>query len=260
MKTQKAFTLIELLVVIAIIAILAAILFPVFAQAKTAAKATKSLSNLKQLGLAWNLYLPDYDDTIMRASTQGDGKVFYWWGGFDGTNLRPEEALLYPYIHNKQIQADPLFTLKNRSVLGDTGYGYNYSYLSPSDYPAPTYAEVPVPVSATQIEETSNTIAFATSARINTFSGPTPLFESNSYLEPPSQEFPTAHGRAMQQALIVWADSHASRLKPFLRTGTFGYGLDETMFKPYNLGDLLPPGCNFTQPCQDNLFSLNKAQ
>ncbi len=60
---KKGFTLIELLVVIAIIAILAAILFPVFAQAKLAAKKTKSLSNVKNLGSAFQLYLSDNDDT-----------------------------------------------------------------------------------------------------------------------------------------------------------------------------------------------------
>ncbi|MBC8066623.1 MAG: prepilin-type N-terminal cleavage/methylation domain-containing protein [Chlorobia bacterium] len=59
---KRAFTLIELLVVIAIIAILAAILFPVFAQAKVAAKKTSDLSNQKQLGTAFNIYLADYDD------------------------------------------------------------------------------------------------------------------------------------------------------------------------------------------------------
>ena len=59
---RKAFTLIELLVVIAIIAILAAILFPVFAQAKLAAKKTKSLSNVKNIGTATQIYYADNDD------------------------------------------------------------------------------------------------------------------------------------------------------------------------------------------------------
>lgn len=63
---KKAFTLIELLVVIAIIAILAAILFPVFAQAKLAAKRTASLSNIKQVGTAVQIYLADYDDILPR--------------------------------------------------------------------------------------------------------------------------------------------------------------------------------------------------
>jgi len=65
---KKAFTLIELLVVIAIIAILAAILFPVFAQAKAAAKATVLLSNCKQLGLGFNIYLTDSDDVFPLAA------------------------------------------------------------------------------------------------------------------------------------------------------------------------------------------------
>jgi prepilin-type N-terminal cleavage/methylation domain-containing protein/prepilin-type processing-associated H-X9-DG protein len=60
---RKAFTLIELLVVIAIIAILAAILFPVFAQAKLSAKKISSLSNVKNLGTAFQIYLGDHDDT-----------------------------------------------------------------------------------------------------------------------------------------------------------------------------------------------------
>jgi prepilin-type N-terminal cleavage/methylation domain-containing protein len=62
MHIRKAFTLIELLVVIAIIAILAAILFPVFAQAKEAAKKTAALSNVKQTGTSFAIYLTDSDD------------------------------------------------------------------------------------------------------------------------------------------------------------------------------------------------------
>ena len=57
-----AFTLIELLVVIAIIAILAALLLPALKSAKEKAMRTACCNDLKQLGLALNMYLTDNGD------------------------------------------------------------------------------------------------------------------------------------------------------------------------------------------------------
>jgi prepilin-type N-terminal cleavage/methylation domain-containing protein/prepilin-type processing-associated H-X9-DG protein len=104
-RSRRAFTLIELLVVIAIIAILAAILFPVFAQARDKARSVACMSNMKQIGIAEQMYVQDYDECIFfrsttnvdstRIHTATSGNPLKWWN------------MLTPYIKNNQIYKCP---------------------------------------------------------------------------------------------------------------------------------------------------------
>jgi len=108
MRPRPGFTLIELLVVIAIIAVLAAILFPVFARAREKARAATCMSNLKQLGLALEMYSSDHDDLYPFAVDPADANLPQIWDGFPQwqaliPSMPALKDTLLPYTRNREI-------------------------------------------------------------------------------------------------------------------------------------------------------------
>jgi len=65
---RAGFSLIELLVVISIIALLVGILLPTLATVRARAQGIACASNLRQVGLGFEMYHGDYDDTFPRAN------------------------------------------------------------------------------------------------------------------------------------------------------------------------------------------------
>jgi len=169
---RHAFTLIELLVVIAIIAILGAILLPVFAQAREKARQTTCASNLRQIVLATQMYLQDYQEVFFPAYYIGEGGLtrpnnfgYYLW-----------PWLLRPYTNSFEVFWCPSEPKSNCRELDYEFFGYvfgrfpawgfNQVYLSPSvDEHNPT--EYPyLGTALSKVARTSEIVMFVESATL----------------------------------------------------------------------------------------------
>src|SRR5947208_14895699 len=101
---SRAFTLFELLVVVVIIAILASIAYPVYIGILERAKVTKDMNNLRQIGIATQLYMNDNDGVLPGSTTvtwmsQLHPKYLSSWNIFQSpfdTRAPSEEGILTP--------------------------------------------------------------------------------------------------------------------------------------------------------------------
>ena len=111
-KRQSGFTLVELLVVIGIIAILITILIPALSAARRQANLTKCLSNLRQIGLASQMFANEHQRRLpicgaiepgtRPQNVHDPGMIYYAYFADAGvTHLAPLQAALAPYLGQK---------------------------------------------------------------------------------------------------------------------------------------------------------------
>jgi prepilin-type N-terminal cleavage/methylation domain-containing protein/prepilin-type processing-associated H-X9-DG protein len=114
---RRGFTLAELIVVLAIVAVLTAIAVPAAARVIEAGKASACISNLKNLGVALNLYLGDHNQVMpnlqpARSSTS--------------QNVAVIDNTLNVYARDPRVFACPA---DNAGIAAATGTSYYWNFL-----------------------------------------------------------------------------------------------------------------------------------
>ncbi len=138
-QDRRAFTLIELLVVIAIIGILASLLLPALARAQSKARQAGCLGNVRQIGIAWNVYHADHADRFpdrrdLKQALPGGYKPWNDWPKSDPrsgwaaivlSNLVPVSASWRcPALARSPLKAHPATEQRLDATNAATAVGY----------------------------------------------------------------------------------------------------------------------------------------
>jgi prepilin-type N-terminal cleavage/methylation domain-containing protein/prepilin-type processing-associated H-X9-DG protein len=218
---RRGFSLIELLVAIAIIGLLAALLLPALKRARESARAASCASNLRQVGLATQMYVDDYGRYFNYYTTQGAGRLWYFGlespynpsGPPGSRHIDLTKAKLYPYIHAvhgvevcpSYNYHSPLWRQKFDQIT--YGYGFNIFGLTTNN----------VGKKPSDLRDPSRIICFADTAQVNTFQPPAsathPMLEEWYYVSYTSVgDLPDVHFRHNDRANVLFCDGHVASM------------------------------------------------
>ncbi len=218
---RAGFTLIELLVVIAVLAVLAVILTPVATHAMAAGRSAACQSNLRQMQIAFNMYLNDHDGRFFpwRENTP-EGALWYWGlerAGRGGRALDRSRARLAPYLGKGAVETCPAFPYEAASFMQKfetKSYGYGINVYLLSDTPEGRA----MGASIGRVDRPDQTLAWGDAIQINDFQPPAtpsrPRLEEWYYIADRARERPTAHFRHRRRMNAAMLDGSVHSLTP----------------------------------------------
>ena len=172
---RKGFTLVELLVVIAFIGILAGLLLPALQRAKEIAKGITCVGNLKQIGLAWESYINDFNGYIVPSTQNNDYDDYYggvrMWYGLMRENMGDAIIKSLRCPNSPSYLVPPTNTGKDwnhdsgiAAFVYDAHYSYNWVQLRASTRSGLDYAgatkTIGIPSLSSMIKNPSGKLAF----------------------------------------------------------------------------------------------------
>lgn len=208
----RGFTLIELLVALAVVAVLAALGTGAIARIRESGRRTECLNNLRQLGLATELYLGDHNRRLFRyVEAVPEGTLWYFGlekkGGGAGEgnrDLDQTKAPLFPYIARVGgVEVCPSFPYESalwKPKFKGASYGYGFNTLLSGK-------------NVLTIARPAQVIVFGDCAQVNTFQAPAspknPMIEEFYMID---NKFKTIHFRHNGIAQFVFLDGHVEGL------------------------------------------------
>lgn len=234
-RAHKAFTLVELLVVMSIIAILSALLLPSLSRTKESGKRARCTSNLRQLGIAGQLYWDDHEGyAFPYHNGETNGGDLWWFGWLSKGNEQSRQfdartGALYPYLHSRGVEICPSLNYGAsyfKSKAKGAAYGYGYNRL---------FSTAKGTINVYRLQNPSGTLFLADAAQVNTFQAPAsprnPMLEEFYFVDT-NRSFPNGHFRHNKLGMVLFADSHVAPEKPV--SGTFDLRLPQEKLAIYS--------------------------
>lgn len=239
-KSAKGFTLVELLVVIGIIALLISILLPALNKARQSAQAVACASNLRQIGMGFEMYgnaqkqwypmdVGVYDWTWPDSSvvTLWYAYVSQYMGWNGNTSLT---GFVYPRVldcpsYDRTVDVQWSSTSANWTYVS---YGYNYTYFGYYAFSAPSTQSRTF--RRTQIKQPSDKIVVSDALYMLIY----PVLPSTYPLQP----------RHSGRCNVLFADGHVTSMTPteMIGSGTVGEPTFDAAFLKHWYNHCYTPG------------------
>ncbi len=210
-----------------VLAVLATLLFPAVARGVAAARSASCTSNLREMHLAYELYMQDHDQQFFPwMENTVSGRLWYWGletkggSGEGGRTLDRNRARLAPYLGVGTVETCPDFpygatTFKRKFETASYGYGLNVYLIK--DMPEQRASGV---ARYDQVVRPSATILWADAAQVNRFQAPAtpghPLLEEWYYVDGRAGELPKYHFRHRGTVNAAFGDGRVEALPPTL--------------------------------------------